>query len=107
MRSFEFVSGILNRLLNNTLNNPRKIMFWCLVFAFVGILMDGTLYRLWSLNNESKNMKVKIEDTKISIEQLEKQIKMAHDPKFIEREARDRFDLVNKDDIVFVFNEGE
>ncbi len=77
------------------------------MFAFAGILLDGTLYQLWELKNETKHMKSKIESTKVSIELLEKQIKMAHDPRFIEREARDRFDLVNKDDIVFVFNEGE
>lgn len=101
------IADLVSRILNRFLNHPRRVVFWCAVFALAGILLDGTLYRLWALNNETKNMTVKIEETKISIAQLEKQIKMAHDPKFIEREARDRFDLVNKDDIVFVFNEGE
>lgn len=50
-------------------------------------------------------MQHKIAETQISIEKLQKQIRMANDPKFIEREAMDRFDLVNKDDIVFVFSD--
>jgi hypothetical protein len=75
----------------------------CLAFASAGIMLDGTLYRLWALNNEKNNLEVKIRDANISLGKLQKQVRMAHDPKFIEREARDRFDLVNKDDVVFVF----
>jgi cell division protein FtsB len=74
------------------------------VFALVGILLDGTLYQMWELNAEKKNTQQKIQETQQSIKKLQKQIQMAHDPKFIEREARDRFDLVNKDDVVFVFS---
>ncbi len=102
MRNFiSVVADTIHRLLMS----PRNILMLCFIFALVGILLDGTLYQLWELNSEKKNIQHKISETQISIQKLQKQIRMAHDPKFIEREARDRFDLVNKDDIVFVFSD--
>jgi len=89
--------------LNQFLLAPRKVLLMCLILAGVGTVLDGTLYKIWSLNNERKNVEAKVTETQKSIQTLQKQIKMAHDPKFIEREARNRFDLVNKDDVVFVF----
>lgn len=104
MRNFaSVVADTISRLLMS----PRKVLFTCLVFALAGILLDGTLYKMWELGVEKKSMQQKISETEISIKKLQKQIRMAHDPRFIEREARDRFDLVNKDDIVFVFSNDE
>ena len=102
----DFLS-ILSDTIHRMLMSPRKIFFWCLTLAITGVLLDGTLYQMWELDVEKKNVKQKISETEISIKKLQKQIRMAHDPKFIEREARDRFDLVSKDDIVFVFNDDE
>ncbi|MES2769053.1 MAG: septum formation initiator family protein [Bdellovibrionota bacterium] len=104
MRNFaSVVADTISRLLMS----PRKVLVTCLVFALAGILLDGTLYQMWELGVEKKSMQQKISETEISIKKLQKQIRMAHDPRFIEREARDRFDLVNKDDIVFVFSNDE
>jgi len=104
MRNFaSVVADNISRLLMS----PRKILLLCLLFALAGILVDGTLYQMWELGVEKKNMQQKILNTEISIKKLQKQIRMAHDPRFIEREARDRFDLVNKDDIVFVFSDDQ
>lgn len=97
-------AAALSDLLNRWLMSPKKVLFTCFLFALVGILLDGTLYQMWELNLEKKNTQQKIHETELSIKKLQKQIRMAHDPKFIEREARDRFDLVNKDDVVFVFS---
>lgn len=104
MRNFaSVVADNISRLLMS----PRKVLLLCLIFALAGILVDGTLYQMWELGVEKKNMQQKISSTEISIKKLQKQIRMAHDPRFIEREARDRFDLVNKDDIVFVFSDDQ
>lgn len=104
MRNFaSVVADNISRLLMS----PRKVLLLCLVFALAGVLVDGTLYQMWELGVEKKKVQQKISDTEISIKKLQKQIKMAHDPRFIEREARDRFDLVNKDDIVFVFSDDQ
>lgn len=94
-----------SRLLNQFLMSPKAVVMVCLVVGASGILLDGTLYRIWNLKNEKISMENKIQEAQTRLQKLRAQIQMAHDPKFIEREARNRFDLVNKDDIVFVFAE--
>jgi cell division protein FtsB len=96
--------AFFNNILN-LLENPRQIFLICLFFGLLGTFFDGTLYRIWQLKNESLKVKNQISSTKKEIEILGKQIQSAHDPRFIEREARDRFDLVGENDIVFVFAE--
>lgn len=97
----------ISDLLSRWLMSPKKVLLTCFLFALVGILIDGTLYQMWELNLEKKNTRDKIQETELSIKKLQKQIRMAHDPRFIEREARDRFDLVNKNDVVFVFSDDQ
>ena len=92
-------------LVMSLLENPRQILMICVFFGLLGTLFDGTLYRLWALKNDQIKVNSNIAATQLEIMTLQRQIKMAHDPKFIEREARDRFDLVDENDIVFVFSD--
>lgn len=98
------MKSFLNAVMS-LIENPRQILIICIFFGLLGTLFDGTLFRLWSLKNDQLRTQNSIQATQIEIDKLQKQIKMANDPKFIEREARDRFDLVDKDDIVFVFSD--
>lgn len=87
------------------LDKPKYVFVVCVFFGLLGTLFDGSLFRLWELKNNQQQTKLNIETTKLEILKLQKQISLANDPKFIEREARNRFDLVNDDDIVFVFSD--
>lgn len=95
----------LARLITDLIHSPKMILVLCLIFAITGTLLDGTLYRIWELKNEQTKIQTKMVDTEQVLVKLKKQIKMANDPKFIEREAKDRFDLVEADDLVFVFSD--
>ncbi len=92
-------------LITELLNSPKMILIICLIFAVSGTLLDGTLYRIWELKSEESKIEARLIDTKTSLMRLKKQIKMANDPTFIEREAKDRFDLVEEDDLIFVFSD--
>jgi len=92
-------------LITELLNSPKMILIICLIFAVSGTLLDGTLYRIWELKSEESKIEARLIDTKTSLMRLKKQIKMANDPIFIEREAKDRFDLVQEDDLIFVFSD--
>jgi cell division protein FtsB len=95
----------LPNLISDLLNSPKMILVLCLIFGITGTLLDGTLYRIWELRNEQSKVQTKIVDTEKSLSQLKKRIKMANDPVFIEREAKERFDLVEEDDLIFVFSD--
>lgn len=46
-----------------------------------------------------------IETEKIEITKIQRQLKQVNDSQYIERQARERLDLVEKDDLLFVFSE--
>lgn len=62
---------------------------------------------MWSLNRDQTSIQEKIEILQAKNTELKNRLKKVKDPAFLEREARDRFDLVSEGDLVFVFSEEE
>ena len=85
------------------LYRPRAVLLVCVVFSTVSLLFNGSLLRLYGLTHERARLIDDLELNSKHIQELSKQLRMARDPSFIEREARDRYDLADQDDLVFVF----
>lgn len=73
----------------------------------LNLVMDGSLFRLWGMHRDFENIKQNIHQLEQQNQKLTVQLAKAKDPAFLEREARDRFDLVSEGDLVFVFSEEE
>lgn len=93
------------RLLKVLLDNPLKVLWLCLALAFVNLVLDGSLLRLWSLHRDHKQIQSQITEIKSKTEIMQVKLAKASDPAFIQREAIDRFDLVGEGELVFVFSE--
>jgi cell division protein FtsB len=93
------------RSLNRLLNQPVKVLWFCVAFALASLLFDGSFLHLWSLHREQARLGDKIQESKVKLGQLEFQIHESQQPEFIERQARDQFDLVKEGDLVFVFSD--
>ncbi|HVK60059.1 MAG TPA: septum formation initiator family protein [Bdellovibrionales bacterium] len=87
----------------NLINQPQKVLMIALAVAAVSVVLDGTALRLWSLHRESTAITQRIGEAKIRSHHLKFRIDEAESPQFIERAARDQFDLVKEGDLVFVF----
>jgi cell division protein FtsB len=87
------------------LHNPMKIFIICLCFAVVSLLLNGGVFQLYKLHRDYDILKDQIVAAKVHISGLNKQLKMAKDPSFIEHQALDNYDLVDENDLVFVFSE--
>lgn len=87
------------------LQNPGRVLMVCVAFLAVSVLLDGVLWRLWGLHRDVERLQSVIASTQNSIGELNRQLHQAKDPVYIEREARDRLDLVSQNDLVFVFPE--
>lgn len=93
------------RAINNLLQHPLKV-FWACAFLFtVNFVLDGSVFQLWSLHQDRQQIQKDIATLKEKSVLLKTRLKKAKDPAFLEREARDRFDLVSADDLVFVFSD--
>lgn len=84
---------------------PFKVFLICLVFAIGSLLLNGTFLQLYRLHRDQDVLIEQIVATKLQIIDLDKQLKMAKDPVFIERQALDNYDLINKHDLMFVFSD--
>jgi cell division protein FtsB len=89
--------------IQNFIHDPKRVFIVCLFFVLVTLLADGTLIKIWGLNQDILKVQSSLSQVNVEIEKVEKQIHQANEPAYIEREARDRFDLVEDNDLVFVF----
>ena len=87
-------------------HHPIKILWFALAGAAVGVVLDGTAIRLWSLHREHDQIQSRIAVAKTRSKAMEFRIHEAQSPEFIERAARDQFDLVKEGDLVFIFSDG-
>jgi cell division protein FtsB len=95
------------RGLNTLLHAPQKMFWVCVGLIILNLIIDGSLLRLWTLHRDYKTIQNNIAQTEQQNAKLKIQLAKAKDPAFLEREARDRFDLVSEGDLVFVFSEEE
>lgn len=85
------------------LEKPRLVFVTCLVFVFTSLLLNGSFWRLWNLYRDKERKYREILVTIKETQSLKMQLEQAKDPDFIERQARDKFDLAGENDLVFVF----
>ena len=90
---------------NDFLHRPWVVLWTCLALAFVNVVMDGTVLRIWGLNRDVQQLVQSSSEIKTELNNLNHRISQAADPTYMEREARDRFDLVSAGDLVFVFTD--
>ena len=86
-------------------HHPLKVFWISVAGAAIGVVLDGTAIRLWSLHREHDAIEQRIVDAKARSKKMEFRIHEALSPEFIERAARDQFDLVKEGDLVFIFSD--
>lgn len=79
------------------------MLYVCGAFAFLNFIINGNIYRLWNLNNEYQKMLQRVEKNQKVIAQLDQDIANMKDPLYIERQAIEKLDLVEENDLIFVF----
>lgn len=93
------------RWFHELMHRPLQVFWICLAVALVGVVLDGTAFRLWSLNRDHEILKTRISEARERSRQLAFRIQKSQELGFIERAARDQFDLVKEGDLVFIFSD--
>lgn len=97
----------LAKIISDFLQRPLQVLTVSFFLVAAGLLLDGSLFRLWRLHRDSKEIARRTELLRSETIDLDKKIKRAKDPNFIELEAREKFDLANEGDLIFVFSDEE
>lgn len=87
------------------LSQPQKVFFACVMGLVITLFLNGTLWKLWGLYRDQNTIISQSLEAKAQMRVIDKQISQATDTTFIERQARDKMDLVGDHDLIFVFPE--
>lgn len=87
------------------LHQPLKIFWICVTLGAISLLLNGGLFQLYRLHRDQAVIQGQIGAARMQVLDLNRQLKMAKDPVFIERQALDNYDLVSDKDLVFVFGD--
>lgn len=97
----------LSHSISDLFHSPFRIFLISSFLVVGGLVVDGSLFRLWRLHRDSSEIDRKMSVLKVDTEQIELNIKRGHDPNFMELEAREKFDLANEGELVFVFADSD
>lgn len=89
--------------IRKSLDNPFRVLSYSVGFFVVTLALNGTPLRLWGLHRDTERLSSEIIKNANEIKRLSQLIAQAKEPAFIEREALDRLDLVEENDLLFVF----
>jgi len=89
--------------LRKSLDNPYQIFVYSAAFFILTLALNGTPIRLWALHRDLDRLNYEMTENINDIVRLKGLIAQAKEPAFIEREALDRLDLVEENDLLFVF----
>ena len=92
-------------LLSQFLNRPGLVFMTCMVLVGMHIIFDGTLWQIWSLYKSEKVLDGRIIDIQKKNDQITERLKHLSDSSFLEKEARDNFNLVGEQDLIFIFSD--
>lgn len=100
-----FFFAHLAKIVNDFLQHPLRVFVTCACIVMAGLILDGSLFRLWRLNRDTLELTKRMQVLRTETNQLDKKIKQAKDPNFLEIEAREKFDLASEGDLIFVFSD--
>ena len=89
------------------LDRPLWVLILCVTVVGAHLILDGTVLRMWRLYHSRKVLENRITDINIKNQLVEERLGKLSDSRFLEREVRDRFNLVGEEDIIFIFSDGE
>ena len=87
------------------LYEPYLTFLLCLLFLFINLVLDGTLFRVFLLNRDLRVVRNHIEHIEKKNQDVENKIKETSDPDFVEKELRQRLDYTSEGDLIFIFPE--
>jgi cell division protein FtsB len=90
--------------LEETINNPRRVLAYCFCFVLFSLISEGSLWRLFRLNKDKSFLTKKIQEEKTKIVKIYGEIKRSKEPLYVERQAREKLELLEKDDLLFIFS---
>ena len=86
-------------------HQPLWTLIACLILLCAHLILDGTVLSLWQLYHNRQALENRIADLTHKNGQVERRLKKLSERPFLEKEVKDRFNMVGEEDIIFIFSE--
>ncbi len=91
--------------ITNLLESPTRVGVLCVVLLFVGVVFNKSLWRLYQIHQSKQVLLSKITEESDKTTKLKQQLDQLKNPAYIEKQARERLEFLEKNDLLFVFSE--
>ena len=95
--------GFISKIFSST----RLTLFLCAVFLFFALFIKGSFFDLFKMKQYQTKIHQEIKAVQVKSQELKTKLEKVNDPKFIEKQIKERFDFVKEGDLVFIFSESE
>ncbi|MCY4322012.1 MAG: septum formation initiator family protein [Bdellovibrionaceae bacterium] len=95
----------IKKLITQFLYQPYLVFLFCLVFLFINLFVDKTMFQVFHSMRNLQIVQNRIKHLEDKNEELKEKIKKANNPDFIEKELRKRLDYAEEGDLIFLFPE--
>jgi hypothetical protein len=85
--------------------SPKRVFGWCVGLVCASVLLNGSLVNLYRLKTDKIKLEKDISESQIEIQRIERSLRSVRDPDYLEKQALDKFDLADENDLVFVFSD--
>ena len=99
--------GAIFNFIDRELKRPGRVAVVCGLVVLYAVVLDGTLFQLRKLYLSSRALDQKTQEIQTKNQMIVEKVEKLSDPRFLEKEVRDRFDLAGEGDLVFIFPEDE
>ncbi len=87
------------------LEKPSRVAAFCLLLLFSALAFDNSLWRLYQIHKSKEILLAKIHEENQKIFKIKQQLEQLKNPAYIEKQARERLEFLEKGDLLFVFSE--
>lgn len=91
--------------LSGFIEKPTQVATFCLFLLLFTLIIDKSLWRLYQLQKSKESLVAKISEENQRILMIKRQLEQLKNPAYIEKQARERLEFLEKGDLLFVFSE--
>lgn len=89
------------------LSNTKYTIIACAVFLVFTLFVRGSFFQYFKMKTYQVKISEEIALVQINSAELKKKLEKVNDPKFIEKQIKEKFDFVKEGDLVFIFSDEE
>ncbi len=86
------------------LMSPQIVLIVCSIWMIFHLIVDGTAVKIWKLSQKEAYLTHKIDHLKEKSLNISLEIQKNYMPTHLERIAREHFDMVEDQDLIFLFH---